>query len=86
MKPVTMFVTSWCPHCKKALLLIQKIKSSHPEYENIEINVIDEEKNRALSKQYDYYFVPTFFVDGVKVHEGIPNEKKLLHVFEEAFK
>ena len=86
MKPVTMFITDWCPYCKKAHLIIQDLKSTNPKYANIEVNVIDEEKQPEIAKQYDYYYVPTFYVDGVKIHEGAPSKEIIIKVFDEACK
>ena len=54
MKPVKLFYQERCPFCKKALRYIEELKEEHPE----------------LADQYDYYYVPTFYVDGVKVHEA----------------
>ena len=34
------------------------------------MRVIDEGREPALAEQYDYYYVPTFYVGGEKVHEG----------------
>ena len=86
MKPVLMFITDWCPYCKKAFSIIEELKKTNPEYENIEIKVIDEEREPAIAKQYDYYLVPTFYVDGVKLHAGVPSKDIILKVFEEALK
>lgn len=54
MKPVKLFYQERCPFCKKALRYIEELKEEQPE----------------LADQYDYYYVPTFYVDGVKVHEA----------------
>ena len=32
--------------------------------------MVDESRERALAGAYDYYYVPTYYVDGKKVHEG----------------
>ena len=84
MKPVLMFITSWCPYCKKAFSLMEELKKTNPEYSNIEVTVIDEELQPEIAKQYDYYYVPTYYVDGIKVHEGVPSEDIIRIVFEEA--
>jgi len=86
MKPVIMFITSWCPYCKKASAMIEDLKSTHPEFANIEVQVIDEELKPEIAKQYDYYYVPTFYVDGVKLHEGVPSKDIIQKVFEAAIK
>lgn len=86
MKPVLMFITSWCPYCKKADVMIADLKKSNPEYANIEVTVVDEELQPEISKKYDYYYVPTFYVDGVKLHEGVPTKDIIRKVFDEASK
>ena len=86
MKPVLMFITSWCPYCKKAYVMIDDLKKTNPEYANIEVTVIDEELQPEIAKKYDYYYVPTFYVDGVKLHEGVPSKDIIRKVFDEACK
>ena len=55
MKPVKLFYLKNCPFCKKALRYIEEARAAHPELAAVGI---------------DYYYVPTFYVGGVKVHEG----------------
>lgn len=86
MKPVLMFVTAWCPYCKMAFSIIENLKKTNLKYENIQIKVIDEEREPEIAKQYDYYLVPTFYVDGIKIHEGVPSKSIISKVFEEALK
>ena len=61
MKPVKLFYQERCPFCKKA---------EYPEFQPIEIEMIEENQHPDIADQYDYYYVPTFYVDGVKVHEA----------------
>lgn len=86
MKPVLMFVTDWCPYCKKAFSLMEEVKKTNPQYTNVEVKIIDEELRPEIAKQYDYYYVPTYYVNGVKVHEGVPSKDIICKVFEEACK
>ena len=86
MKPVIMFVTEWCPYCKKALAWMDAIKKQNPEYAGIDIKIIDEELQPDIAKQYTYYYVPTYYVDGVKVHEGVASKNTILGIFEKALK
>ena len=85
MKPVIMFVTEWCPYCKKALAWNEDILKQNPEYSNIEIKIIDEELQPDIAKQYTYYYVPTYYVDGIKVHEGVASKDIVNKIFEKAF-
>ena len=86
MKPVIMFVTEWCPYCKKALGWMENIKRQNPEYANIEIKIIDEELEPDIANQYNYYYVPTYYVDGIKVHEGVTSKNIINGIFQKAFK
>lgn len=84
MKKVTMFYLEDCPHCKKAIKMIDVLKEKNPQYSNIQIEKIEESKNVHIAKAYDYYYVPTFYVDGVKLHEGVPSLEKIEAVLKAA--
>jgi glutaredoxin len=84
MKDVVVFVTAWCPYCKRALSLIDKVRSEDDRYRDIEITVIDEEKEKQYADQFDYYQVPTFYVGGQKVHEGAADLESIRNVFQKA--
>lgn len=86
MKPVFMFVTDWCPYCKQALSFAEDLKKENPKYAKVEVKIIDEERQPEIAKQYDYYYVPTYYVDKIKVHEGVPSKDIIRRVFEEACK
>ena len=70
MKPVKLFYLRTCPFCKKALRYIEEAKAAHPELAAVEIEMIEESERADVADAFDYYDVPTFYVDGVKVHEG----------------
>lgn len=81
-----MFITDWCPYCKQAFSFMEELRNENPRYADIEVKVIDEEREPEISKQYDYYYVPTYYVNGVKVHEGVPSKEIIREVFEKSFK
>lgn len=84
MKNVQMFIQKSCPFCKQALTWMEDIKSENPEYDKVEVNIIDELEQPELANQYDYYYVPTYYVDGTKVHEGAASRDIVKEVFEKA--
>ena len=84
MKPIIMFITDWCPHCKRAANWMIELKNENPKYSELDIQVVDEERNPEFSKQYDYYYVPTYYLDGVKLHEGVPSKEIIQDIFEKA--
>lgn len=84
MKEVLMMILSDCPYCKAADRMIEKLKRENPEYEAVQIRRADEEIEEELAKSLDYYYVPSFFVDGVKLMEGVPTEEKVEAVLKAA--
>lgn len=70
MKRIQLFYLKNCPFCKKALRYIEEAKAAHPELAALEIELIEESEEPVVADRYDYYYVPTFYIDGVKVHEG----------------
>lgn len=84
MKKVLMMIQETCPHCVKALALMEELKKENPEYENVEVKVVDENREAEFADSLDYWYVPTYFVDGEKVHEGVPTKEKVKKVYEKA--
>ena len=81
-----MFLIETCPHCKKALSIMEKICEERPEYKAVSIQKIDELKDPDYAAKFDYHYVPTFFVNGMKLHEGVPTKEAIEKVYEEACK
>ena len=77
MKRITLFYLENCPFCKKAMAAIDELKKQD-RYKDIEIEMIEESKQPEVADKYDYYYVPTLYIDGRKVHEGgiFPDEVK----------
>lgn len=70
MKPVKLFYLRNCPYCKKALRYIDEAKAAHPELAPVEIELVEESEHPEVADRFDYYYVPTFYVGGEKLHEG----------------
>jgi len=79
-----MFIMESCPHCKRALLWMEELKQEKPEYRGLQITIIDETIHPDISKNYDYYYVPTYFVENSKVHEGVPSKDLIRNVLNKA--
>ncbi|HVJ49058.1 thioredoxin family protein [Desulfitobacterium sp.] len=82
MKPVLMFTMKSCPYCKQALQWMDELSKENDQYSRVAVTIIDEDLQPDIAKQYDYYYVPTYFVDGVKLHEGVPTKDIVRNVFE----
>lgn len=61
-----------CPHCHNALRWMEELKKTDQRYNKVEVTIIDETLQPEIATQYDYYYVPTYYVGSVKVHEGVP--------------
>lgn len=85
-KEVVMFVLDECPYCKEAFKIMDGLTAENPQYGSVKVEVIEETKDPARSSEYDYYYVPTYFVDGKKIHEGIPSEESIERVYQLAVK
>ena len=54
----------------KMLRELEDLEAAHPELAAVEIEMIEESEQPDVADRYDYYYVPTFYVGGRKVHEG----------------
>ena len=58
------------PLLQEGAAYIDEARAAHPELAAVGIELIEESEQPAVADAFDYYYVPTFYVDGVKVHEG----------------
>jgi len=84
MGTIIILITSWCPYCRRALSWIDELKNENPNYSKVEMKIIDEEMEPEAARKYDYYYVPTFYVDDQKIFEGVPSKEIVRNVFEKA--
>lgn len=84
MPKLTLFILESCPYCIRARNYLSELQSEDPKYLNIQIDLIDERKERALANRYDYYLVPTFYLGQTKLFEGIMTKEDVRKVLEVA--
>lgn len=85
MKQVILFTMKTCPYCMRANKFMKQIFAEHPEYKDIPLRIVDENVEKDVAAKYNYYYVPTYYVDGVKLHEGVPTKEKVEAVFKAAY-
>ena len=83
MKHVKMMYLKSCPYCKQAFAMVDELKQLHKEYQDIEIETIEENDEPEKTKGLDYWYVPTYF-EGEKLLEGIPTKAKIEAVLKAA--
>ncbi len=49
---------------------VKELAAENEKYAAVMIDWVEENEHPEISGRYDYYYVPTFFVDGVKVYES----------------
>ena len=84
MKELTLFYMPSCPHCKLALRLLDELAAENPRYKGVSIRMVDETKEKALADSYDYWYVPCFYLDKTKLHEGHAEKADIVSVLEAA--
>lgn len=84
MKKITLFKLKYCPYCVQALNYMHELISANPAYASLEIEIIDEGEERKRAAQFDYYYVPTFYLDAVKVHEGAVTRHQVQNILAQA--
>lgn len=70
MKKLLFFEIKFCPYCIQAKRFLEELLKENPLYQKIDIEFVDERKEKKRASEYDYYLVPSFFIDDKKVHEG----------------
>lgn len=83
-KEVLMMVMAGCPHCQRARQMMDELFVAHPEYKQVPLKCVDETVEKEFAESLDYYYVPTFFVAGQKLHEGRPTLEAIERVFQAA--
>ena len=84
MKEVLMMLLPDCPYCHQADRMLKQLMEENPRYRQVPIRRVDESVEAAFADSMDYYYVPTFYVDGQKLHEGVPTKQAVEAVFRAA--
>ncbi|NLL92364.1 MAG: hypothetical protein GX222_08165 [Ruminococcaceae bacterium] len=70
MKKLKVFILKNCPYCIRAIAYINELVKENSAYADIEVEYIDERKDSAIADKYDYFYVPSFYIEEKKVFEG----------------
>ena len=84
MKPVLMFILESCPYCRQARGWMEELQQENPEFGKLNIEIVDERKQPEVAGRYDYYYVPTYYVNGEKLHEGAASKEMVRNVLSAA--
>lgn len=81
MSEILMFKMKGCPHCKLALKYQEELLAEHPAWREIPLRTVDEREEKEFADAHDYFQVPTYYVNGAKVHEGHAEREDVEAVF-----
>lgn len=81
-----MFYLESCPFCRRARGYMQELRDENPEYAAIPIRMVEESQESAVADQYDYFYVPCYYIGQRKISEGSIDKDGVRKVFDEALK
>ena len=84
MKKIMFFELRFCGYCRRARKILDSLLQENPAYQQINIEYIDESKERERARSYDYFYVPTFYVGEDKAHEGPVSREQMEAVLQMA--
>lgn len=70
MKKITMFHIDECKYCDFAKKAIEELIAENPSYKDVEIEMINENEHPEIIENYDYWSVPSLFIDKKKIFEA----------------
>ena len=63
---------------------MEELQAENSEYAEADIRVVDENIEVEFANSLDYYYVPTYYVDGKKIHEGAASREDVRAVLDAA--
>ena len=72
MQTIKVFYLENCPYCRNARRAVEELTAEKEAYAQIPLEWIEESRQPQIAQTYDYYYVPTLFVNGEKLYEASP--------------
>ena len=69
-KKITAFYLEGCPYCRQAREALQELTDENKKYSDISIEWIEERQHPEISEKYNYYNVPSMFIEDEKIYEA----------------
>ena len=76
MKKLSIFYLENCPYCKQAFKYLEELFLTG-QFQGIELEKIEESRQTEVADTYDYYYVPSFYLEKTKLHEGACSEEEV---------
>lgn len=85
MNELYYFKLKNCPYCIRVNGYLEELLNEE-NYKSIRIRHIDESKESELANSYNYYLVPSFFLNNEKLFEGIMDKEDVRKVLDTVIK
>lgn len=85
MNELYYFKLKNCPYCIRVNGYLEELLNEE-NYKSIRVRHIDESKERELANSYNYYLVPSFFLNNDKLFEGIMDKEDVRKVLDTVIK
>jgi len=69
-KEILLFSRDDCGYCAKAHKAIAELKAENPAYGTLSLREVEETREPEFIEKFDYYAVPTLYLEGVKKFEA----------------
>ena len=69
-KEILLFSRDDCGYCAKAHKAIAELKAENPAYGTLSLREVEETREPEFIEKFNYYAVPTLYLDGVKKFEA----------------
>ena len=70
MKKITAFYLEGCPYCRQAREALKELMNKNENYSKVSLDWIEENQHPEISEKFDYYYVPSMFIDDKKIYEA----------------
>ena len=70
MKKITAFYLEGCPYCRQAREALKELMNKNENYSKVSLEWIEENQHPEISEKFDYYYVPSMFIDDKKIYEA----------------
>lgn len=74
MKQLTILYLGHCPYCRSMKKAITELTEQNPPYRSVPIEWIEESLQASLAERYDYWYVPSIFMENEKLFETKPSD------------
>ena len=74
-KKITAFYLEGCPYCQQAREALKELTDENENYSKISLEWIEENQHPEISEKFDYYYVPSMFIENKKLYESHRGEK-----------